>query len=40
MLKDIAGLPVSNAPHAMASAFRKLIDMHANVFCEASDQPQ
>jgi len=36
MLEDIAGLPVG---HTLASTFRKLIDMHANVFCEASDQP-
>jgi len=37
MLKDIAGQPVGHAPHTLASAFRKLIDMHANVFWETSD---
>ena len=40
MLKDIAGLPVGHAPLTLTSVFRKLIDMHANVFCEEAEQPQ
>jgi hypothetical protein len=40
LLRDIAGLPVGHVPRTLASAFRTLIDMGANVFCEATDKPQ
>ena len=40
LLKDVAGLPVGHVPRTLASAFRKLIDLGANVYCEATDQPQ
>lgn len=40
MLRDITGLPVGHIPRTLASAFRKLIVMGANVFCEATDKPQ
>ena len=40
LLKKIAGLPVCHVSCILASAFRKLFDWGANVFCEAIDQTQ